>query len=99
MRLVHFSFPANGPWGDEATQAMSDLAKTIAEEPGIVWKVWLENKEEGTAGGSYLFEDRTSADAYIAKHTARLGQFGVSEVNVESFDVQEDLSKLCLFKR
>ena len=62
--LLQFDFPFSGPWGDQMAGAMQDLARSIAQEPGLRWKIWTENEATGEAGGIYLFEDVASAQAY-----------------------------------
>ena len=94
MRLVQFDFPFAGPFGAEMSAAMADLAQDIAGEPGLLWKIWTESQETGEAGGIYLFADAASADAYIAKHSARLQSFGVSGILARSFAVNETLSRI-----
>ena len=32
---------------------------------GLLWKIWLMNEAEKTAGGIYLFKDVPSAQAYV----------------------------------
>ncbi|HVP41502.1 MAG TPA: YdhR family protein [Candidatus Krumholzibacteriaceae bacterium] len=32
---------------------------------GLLWKIWLMNEAEKSAGGIYLFKDEASAQAYI----------------------------------
>lgn len=90
--LLQVDFPYQGPWGDEMTLAMRGLAESIANEPGLIWKFWTENKDAGTAGGVYLFKDLPSAEAYLAMHTKRLMGFGVPVVNGKVFMVNEALS-------
>ena len=63
--LLQFDFPMAGPWGDEMAEAFGDLAGIIGRSPGLRWKIWTENPEEGLGGGIYLFEDDASALAYI----------------------------------
>ena len=92
MKLVQFDFAFNGPFGDSMASALKGLAESIALEPGLVWKIWTENQDAGEAGGIYLFTDDESAQTYIAKHTARLRSFGISEVRVKIFDVNEKLT-------
>lgn len=55
--IVQVDFPYAGPWGHEMTQEMDSLARLIAKEPGLVWKIWTENQKAGEAGGIYLFTD------------------------------------------
>jgi hypothetical protein len=35
----------------EYRQICESMAQTIAAVPGLVWKVWLLNQQEGEAGG------------------------------------------------
>jgi hypothetical protein len=44
MKLVKFDFPYSGPFGTEMTAAMDGLARSILQEPGFLWKIWLENR-------------------------------------------------------
>lgn len=92
--LLQVDFPYNGPWGAEMTAAMRDLAESIANEPGLKWKIWTENKELSTAGGIYLFTDENSAQAYLTMHTARLKSFGMEPVNAILFEVNAELSAI-----
>lgn len=92
--LLQVDFPYQGPWGNEMTTAMSGLAQSIAQEPGLIWKIWTENQAAQQAGGVYLFQDLPSAEAYLAMHTQRLKGFGVPQVNGKIFAVNEALSLL-----
>ena len=74
------------------TSALRGLAESIANEPGLIWKIWTENQAAGEAGGIYLFTDVPSAEAYLAMHTARLMSFGVQRVNGKIFEVNDALS-------
>lgn len=92
--LLQVDFPYTGPWGSEMTTAMEGLARSIADEPGLVWKIWTENQQANEAGGIYLFEDLASAQAYLTMHTARLKGFGIAQVNGKIFEVNDALSQL-----
>ena len=92
--LLQVDFPYAGPWGQAMAQAMEGLARSIAQEPGLLWKIWTENEAAGEAGGIYLFQDISSAEAYLAMHTARLQGFGIPHVNGKIFAVNEALSQL-----
>ncbi len=37
--LLQIDFPFTGPFGEEMHQAMQPLAKSIIEEPGLIWKI------------------------------------------------------------
>lgn len=92
--ILQVDFPYAGPWGSAMTEAMRGLAQSIAEEPGLLWKIWTENPAASEAGGIYLFSDRASAEAYLEMHTARLRSFGVPQVNGKLFDVNAELSAI-----
>ena len=92
--LLQVDFPYAGPWGQAMTEAMEGLAHSIAQEPGLVWKIWTENEAAGEAGGIYLFEDADSAAAYLTMHTARLKGFGIAQVNGKIFAVNEALTQM-----
>lgn len=76
------------------TDALQGLAQSIAQEPGLLWKIWTENPATQEAGGIYLFSDRASAQAYLEMHTARLKGFGIPQVNGKIFEVNESLSAI-----
>ena len=92
--ILQIDFPYAGPWGRAMTEAMAGLARSIAKEPGLLWKIWTENEAAGEAGGIYLFKDLTSAEAYLTMHTARLKGFGISHVNGKIFAVNKALSQM-----
>ncbi|MCC7337441.1 MAG: monooxygenase [Pirellulaceae bacterium] len=92
--VLQVDFPYAGPWGKAMTDAMEDLARSIAEEPRLLWKIWTENEAAGEAGGIYLFKDLASAEVYLAMHTARLKGFGIPHVNGKIFAVNETLSQI-----
>jgi hypothetical protein len=93
-KLVQFDFKFQSPFGDELTKAMEGLARSINEEAGFIWKIWTENSQTREAGGIYVFSDEPAARAYIDKHTERLRAFGITEVNVKLFDIDEALTRV-----
>jgi len=40
-------------------------AHKIANFPGLIWKVWIIQPEANILGGTYLFRDKVSAQAYL----------------------------------
>lgn len=90
--LLQIDFPYNGPFGEEMASAFAPLAESIAQEPGLISKIWTENSETNEAGGIYLFEDKPTAVAYLKMHTARLESFGVQGIRSKLFSVNEPLS-------
>lgn len=92
--LLQIDFPHQEPFGDEMTKMMSDLAKDIANEKGLVYKLWTENEETKEAGGIYVFENKEDALRYLDKHTKRLESFGYSNLKSKIFTINEELSRL-----
>ena len=92
--LVQMDFPFNGPFGEEMTKAMSNLAESIAKESGLLWKIWTVNENTHEAGGIYLFTDEESARLYIDKHSKRLQAAGITTINAKLFTVNQELSTL-----
>lgn len=92
--LLQVDFPLEGPFGSEMFEAFSDLAKSITEEPGFLWKIWTENQETKEAGGIYAFSTKEEAEAYADMHKKRMANLGVSNPRFKIFDINEGLSKL-----
>jgi hypothetical protein len=86
-------YPFSGPWGSELAEKYSGLARTIADVPGLICKVWTESPETGEAGGIYLFEDEASLDSYIEGKIEPMKASGI-EVRARKFDVNERLTQI-----
>jgi len=93
-KLLQLHFAFNGPFGSEMSRQLVELAESINQEPGFIWKVWTESEKDQEAGGIYLFENEETALAYLNKHTARLKSLGVDDVICKIFDVNEPLTVL-----
>jgi hypothetical protein len=96
LTTLLFRFPFPGPWGKELTEAAHALARDIANEDGLVWKIWLEDRETGHAGGIYLFDDAAAAARYRAKHERRLAAMGITGVTAHALSVNTELSALTM---
>jgi hypothetical protein len=94
LKVLQMDYPFSGPWGSEMAEEYSDLARRIADVPGLVCKVWTENPGTGEAGGIYLFEDEASLDSYLAGKIERMKASGVEGVRVRKFDVNEQLTQI-----
>lgn len=93
-KLLQIDFKFKGPFGNEMSEALKEIANSIPNEPGFIWKIWTESEKESEAGGIYLFKDYETAEAYLKMHTERLKSFGIEEVNGKIFDVNERLSEI-----
>lgn len=94
LTVLQMDFPFDGPWGTEMASQLDGLARDIAGEEGLIWKIWTENQGQGRAGGIYLFRDGESAERYRAKHAARLADFGIQGIEAKTFAVNGPLSAL-----
>lgn len=91
--LLQVDFPFDGPFGEENLSEMQlSLARSIAEEPGLIWKIWTENKQTHEAGGIYMFTDRKAAETYLAMHCRRLEQAGIADIRAKLFAINRPLS-------
>jgi hypothetical protein len=93
-KLLQMDYLFTGPWGDEMAVVYSDLAHRIADVPGLICKVWTENREAGEAGGIYLFEDEASLDAYLGGKLERMKAAGIEGLRIKKFDVNEPLTRI-----
>lgn len=92
--LLQIDFPYSGPFGSAFFDAMKELAEDIANENGLVYKLWTENEETQEAGGIYVFDNLEDANRYLAKHTGRLESFGFTDIKSKTFKINEELSKI-----
>ena len=90
--LLQIDFPSEGPFGPEMSSAYADLASSISNEPGLLWKIWTENATARPAGGIYLFTAAAAARTYCDMHPKRLQSFGVSGIRARFFDVNSALT-------
>ena len=76
--------------------AFLPAAQSIADVKGLLWKVWLMNKEEKTAGGIYLFEDEASVKAYLEGPIveAVMKSPGLSDITAKVFGVLKEHTKI-----
>lgn len=93
--ILQIDFPHEGPFNEEFSQAFTELAKDIATEEGLIWKIWTECENEKEAGGIYLFDNIDDAHRYLEQHTKRLESYGYKEIRSKIFAVNEELSNIC----
>lgn len=93
-KLLQVDFTYTGPFGDEMAVMLKDLAKSINQEPGFIWKIWTVSQRDKLGGGIYLFEDEQSAQNYLAMHSARLQKMGITNIRGHVFDINQDLSMI-----
>mmetsp|Transcript_6103 Transcript_6103/g.6035 ORF Transcript_6103/g.6035 Transcript_6103/m.6035 type:complete len:102 (+) Transcript_6103:37-342(+) len=92
--ILQIDFKSNGPFGDELAEACGDLAKSINEEEGFMWKIWTESPERNEVGGIYVFESKQTAEKYLDMHSQRLGSFGATDVRAKTFAINSKLTEI-----
>ena len=86
------------PKQDEGEQAalatILGRAHKIANFPGLIWKLWIAQPEANVLGGTYLFADRASAQAYLdspipddIRHCPKF--------TTQIFEIEEEFSAIC----
>jgi hypothetical protein len=67
------------------------VAQPIAEIPGLIWKIWLMNETEHSAGGIYLFESEAAVKTYMAGPivAAMMASPVISNIEAKVFDILE----------
>ncbi|MPQ45922.1 monooxygenase [Marinifilum sp. N1E240] len=92
--IMYVDFPHAGPFGEEMSAMLGDLARSINEEPGFIWKYWTQDEKARTAGGVYSFDTRENAKKYLAMHSERLSKMGYTNIRGRVFEINETLSKI-----
>lgn len=92
--LLQVDFKMDGPFGNEMSEGFKDLALSINEEEGFLWKIWTEDALAKEAGGIYLFESKETAQSYLTMHSARLTSFGITDIRGKIFEINEPLSNI-----
>lgn len=52
--ILQVDFKMDGPFGEEMAVGFKDLAESISQKEGMIWKIWTEDAEAGEADGIYL---------------------------------------------
>jgi hypothetical protein len=96
MAIVQVNFINDISEEEVVARSTPQQAQTIAEVPGLLWKVWLRSPERRESGGIYLFESREAAEAYVTGPiVARIkGNPEYGQVSVKIFDVREEQSRI-----
>ena len=94
-KILQINVKCENPKADFA-EAYLPAAQTIADVKGLLWKVWLMNEEEKTAGGIYLFEDGASVKEYLGGPivAAVMSNPALSDIEAKVFGVIGENSKI-----
>ena len=71
-----------------------EAATAIASVKGLIWKIWVVQKEQFEMGGIYLFTNRETAEAYLNHPVIQAVRSNPAVVSTESqlWDVESSLS-------
>src|SRR5699024_9826277 len=92
--ILQVDFKMDGPFGDEMAKNFEDLAKSINEEDGFIWKIWTEDPEAKEAGGIYNFETKETAEKYLDMQSKRLTSAGATDIEAKIFAVNSTLTDI-----
>ncbi|MBI2825245.1 MAG: YdhR family protein [Planctomycetia bacterium] len=76
--------------------ATKDFGKLIAQQPGLLWKIWIGDSGRSEVGGIYLFEDERAARAFLdgPLFAQVKANPGFKRVDAKLFDVDEECSAI-----
>ena len=93
--VLHLRFKLQVP-PDVLLAQSRDAATIIGEVEGLIWKIWVFQKEEFEVGGIYLFATRETAQAYLNHPVIQAVSSHPAVVSTQSqlWDVDSSLSAL-----
>ncbi|PYX40192.1 MAG: hypothetical protein DMG81_07095 [Acidobacteria bacterium] len=93
--VLHLRFKLRVP-PDVLLAQSQEAATIIASVEGLIWKMWVLQKEEFEMGGMYLFADRGTAEAYLNHPVVQAVCSNPAVVSTQSqlWDVESSLSAL-----
>jgi putative monooxygenase ydhR len=93
--LLHLRFQLRVP-PDVLLAQSREAATIIASVEGLIWKIWMSQKEDFQIGGMYLFASREAAEAYLNHPVIQAVRSNPAVVSSESqvWDVESALSAL-----
>lgn len=89
---LHMTY--DGPITEEFLAGTEQLAKSIAEEPGIIWKIWTVEDGTNHYGSTYLFRNPEYLESYKGMHLKRLEAIGITVTADHVFDIMEEVSRI-----
>jgi hypothetical protein len=94
-KILQINFKFKGP-RSELEKAFLEGAQPIANVKGLLWKVWIMNEAEKSAGGIYLFKDDASAEAYLKGEiiAATKSHPALSNIEAKLFDILPEHTKI-----
>ncbi|GAA3576526.1 monooxygenase [Snuella lapsa] len=94
LKIWDLHLKYDGPVTKEFMEGKSNLAKSIAKEEGVIWKIWTYEKDTNHYGSTYLFKNIEYLEKYKKMHIKRLHAIGITDITDHVFDIFENLSKI-----
>lgn len=94
LKIWDLHLKYDGPVTEEFIQGNIKLAESIAEEEGVIWKIWTHEEGTNHYGSTYLFKNIDFLNKYKEMHVKRLNAIGITEIKDYIFDILEDISKI-----
>lgn len=96
MHTLVITFDLTSMTDERYREVCSELAPAFAELPGLLAKMWLVEAPNAAYGGIYLFDDRSSADTFLASGLFRtVEQYPhFTGLTVRRFDIDEAVTRL-----
>ena len=93
--VLHLRFKLRVP-PDTLLAHSREAAAKVASIEGLIWKIWVSQKDEFAMGGIYLFCNRDAAEAYLKSPVIQSLRSNPAVVSSESqlWDVESSLSAL-----
>jgi hypothetical protein len=92
MPILQVNFKLNVS-AAEYRKICESVVQAIADAPGLVWKIWLLNEQDGEAGGIYLFKDEQSLAAYLSSPIIQIKSLPqLREISAKRFETIPELT-------
>lgn len=93
---VSFKFNMTRPELEKAFLEGAPAFRPGGKVEGLLWKIWLMNEAEKSAGGLYLFKDDASVEAYLKGELfAMLKSLpALSNIETKAFDILPEHTKI-----
>jgi rhodanese-related sulfurtransferase len=88
QKIVHINGRLVVPAAEFERQNGTEAATFFAGVSGLLWKIWLIDREAGAAGGIYLFADEATCMEYVnGPIGAQLREYPLwTDVSIKAFD-------------
>jgi Putative mono-oxygenase ydhR len=91
-KILQINYKLNGPRAEYEKENLP-YAQPIADLPGLRWKVWIINEAQNEAGGIYLFDSATAAQAFLDGPIIAEMK-GDPTLSIKAFDIIADLTAI-----